>query len=68
MPVIGVGEGSVLRMRDFKVERPAFVELYDVESGQLILREGPADGDAARDALRLPNLSYGADDDELVAP
>ncbi|WP_240635156.1 cyanophycinase [Lysobacter enzymogenes] len=68
VPVIGIGEGSALRMRDFKVERPAFVELYDVESGQLILREDPADGDAAREGLRLPNLSYGADDDELVAP
>ncbi|WP_268890822.1 hypothetical protein [Lysobacter gummosus] len=42
MPVIGVGADSTLRMRDFKVERPAFSELYDVESGQLIRREPTA--------------------------
>lgn len=68
VPVIGVGEGSRLRMRDFRVERPAFVELYDVESGQLILRGDPADGDAARDGSRLPYLSPGADDELRVAP
>ncbi|MGO4776956.1 cyanophycinase, partial [Lysobacter sp. 2RAB21] len=28
VPVIGVGADSTLRMRDFKVERPAFSELY----------------------------------------
>lgn len=64
VPVIGIGEGSVLRMRGFEVERAAFVELYDVESGQLVRRADPAD----RAALRLPNLSHGADDDERVAP
>lgn len=64
VPVTGIGEGSVLRMRDFKVERPAFVELYDVESGQLIRREHPAGADAPR----LPNLSHGVDDDQPVAP
>ncbi|UJB18815.1 cyanophycinase [Lysobacter capsici] len=42
VPVIGVGADSTLRMRDFKVERPAFSELYDVESGQLIRREPTA--------------------------
>jgi len=42
VPVIGLGTGSRLRLRDFKVERPAFRELYDVESGQLIRREPAA--------------------------
>lgn len=42
VPVIGLGTGSRLRLRDFKVEQPAFRELYDVESGQLIRREPAA--------------------------
>ncbi|WP_082578464.1 cyanophycinase [Lysobacter sp. Root690] len=40
--VIGLGTGSRLRLRDFKVEQPALHELYDVESGQLIRREPAA--------------------------
>ncbi|MBW8807671.1 MAG: cyanophycinase [Lysobacter sp.] len=42
VPVIGLGTGSRLRLSDFKVEQPAFRELYDVESGQLIRREPAA--------------------------
>lgn len=42
VPVIGLGTGSRLRLRDFKVEQAAFHELYDVESGQLIRREPAA--------------------------
>lgn len=42
VPVIGLGAGSRLRMRDFQVEQPAFSELYDVESGLLVRREPAA--------------------------
>ncbi|MGO1070947.1 cyanophycinase [Lysobacter sp. CA199] len=39
VPVIGLDSGSALRMRDLKIERPAFSELYDVQAGQLIRRQ-----------------------------
>lgn len=42
VPVIGIGADSRVRMKDFKVQRPAFSELYDVESGRLIRREPAA--------------------------
>ncbi len=67
VPVIGIGPDSRVDMRDFAVERPAFLELYDVRSGQLIRREAPADGGAEQDR-RAPAPSVGADDEELAAP
>lgn len=42
VPVIGIGADSRLRMRDFRVERPSFEALYDVESGQLSERDPTA--------------------------
>lgn len=39
VPVLGVGGDSVLHLADFRVERPAFSALYDVEAGRLVGRD-----------------------------
>ena len=38
VPVRGVGRDSLLHLADFRIERPAFSALYDVEAGRLIRR------------------------------
>ncbi|MGO1003221.1 cyanophycinase [Lysobacter sp. CA196] len=48
--VRGVGADSLLHLADFRVERPAFSALYDVEAGRLIRR----DANAAPTASPLP--------------
>ncbi|TDR47536.1 cyanophycinase [Tahibacter aquaticus] len=43
VPVIGIGSGSVLRLQDFRVERPAFSAVYDAAGGELHKRgDAPA--------------------------
>ncbi|WP_408951313.1 cyanophycinase [Lysobacter sp. Hz 25] len=42
VPVLGVGGDSVLHLADFRVERPAFSALYDVEAGRLVRRDANA--------------------------
>ncbi|MCQ4167450.1 cyanophycinase [Tahibacter harae] len=42
VPVTGLGTGSLLHMKDFRVERPAFSALYDVEAGRLVRRDSAA--------------------------
>lgn len=42
VPVLGVGGDSVLHLADFRVERPAFSALYDVEAGRLVGRDANA--------------------------
>jgi cyanophycinase len=39
VPVRGVGSDSLLHLADFRIERPAFSALYDVEAGRLIRRD-----------------------------
>lgn len=40
--VTGIGTGSTMDMKDFRVERPAFQQVYDVQAGRLRRREPAA--------------------------
>ena len=39
VPVVGLGTGSVLHLPQFRVERPAFEAVYDVEAGAIKRRD-----------------------------
>ena len=39
VPVTGAGTGSVVHLKDFRVERPAFHAVYDATDGTLVRRE-----------------------------
>jgi hypothetical protein len=40
--VTGIGTDSVVQLPDFRVERPAFRYVYDVEAGRLQRRDADA--------------------------
>ena len=52
VPVVGLGTDSVLHLPKFRVERPAFEAVYDVEAGTLRRRDNAVAGARAQAETR----------------